>query len=232
MTKQEAYNKMIDGYPVTHKSFSPKEFLWMDPNDYIIRDENAEEFEESWDVNEDNHDFDIGWYIFKNNNVFKQTKKKYAAKQREDNPIRYIKGKTPRELEYRESVYNRKEEDMESIMIGMSEGKSKITLDADSDIPVVDAKHNNQTVDIDDELRRETRKSIKGLIIIYIMRYLIWIGLGGLLIYQLGNPLTQSIVGLVAMLYIIFITLDLRKDLKKINKRRREIDEAEKKYNN
>lgn len=60
MTKEEAYNAMQKGYPISHKNLSPDEFLWMDDN-YIIKDEEGNEFEESWDVT----DWATGWYIFK-----------------------------------------------------------------------------------------------------------------------------------------------------------------------
>ena len=36
MTNIEAYNSMIDGFAVSHKLFSPDEFLYMDENVMII----------------------------------------------------------------------------------------------------------------------------------------------------------------------------------------------------
>ena len=66
MTKEEAYNKMQEGYPVSHKNFSEDEFLWMDEN-YIIKDEQGNDFENAWDVQND-PDWNIGWYIFKKKN--------------------------------------------------------------------------------------------------------------------------------------------------------------------
>ena len=72
MTKDEAYTKMQHGYPVSHVNFPPNEFLWMD-EDYIIRDENGDAFENSWDVNNTN-EWDTGWYIFKNKTKIITTK--------------------------------------------------------------------------------------------------------------------------------------------------------------
>ena len=63
---------MQHGYPVSHVNFSPNEFLWMD-EDYIIRDENGDVFENSWDVNNTN-EWDTGWYIFKNKTKIITTK--------------------------------------------------------------------------------------------------------------------------------------------------------------
>ena len=66
MTKEEAYNKMQEGYPVSHKNFSPDEFLWMDDN-YIIKDEEGNDFENAWDVNKTD-EWNTNWYIYKKQN--------------------------------------------------------------------------------------------------------------------------------------------------------------------
>lgn len=63
MTKEEAYNTMQEGIPVSHKDFREDEFLWMDEN-YIIRDENGDEFESSWDVKKGDR-WETDWYIYK-----------------------------------------------------------------------------------------------------------------------------------------------------------------------
>lgn len=63
MTKEEAYNAMQEGLCVSHKDFSEDEFLYMDEN-YIIRDENGDEFESTWDVKTSERWLD-GWYIYK-----------------------------------------------------------------------------------------------------------------------------------------------------------------------
>lgn len=65
MTREEAYNAMQEGLPISHKDFAEDEFLYMD-QDYIIRDENGDVFEESWDVQETSERFKLGWYIYKN----------------------------------------------------------------------------------------------------------------------------------------------------------------------
>lgn len=63
MTKEEAYNAMQEGLCVTHKDFAEDEFLYMDEN-YIIRDENGDEFESSWDVKTSDR-WLTDWYIYK-----------------------------------------------------------------------------------------------------------------------------------------------------------------------
>lgn len=65
MTNIEAYNSMIDGFAVSHKLFSPDEFIYMDEN-HIIRDEKGNEYETTWDVKVDMDDFKTDWYICKN----------------------------------------------------------------------------------------------------------------------------------------------------------------------
>ena len=65
MTNIEAYNSMIDGFAVSHKLFSPDEFLYMDEN-HIIRDEKGEEYETTWDVKSQMDQFKTDWYIIKN----------------------------------------------------------------------------------------------------------------------------------------------------------------------
>lgn len=63
MTKEEAYNMMQEGYPVSHTNFAEDEYLWMDEN-YIIKDEQGNDFENSWDVNKTDI-WNTGWYIYK-----------------------------------------------------------------------------------------------------------------------------------------------------------------------
>ena len=72
MTKQEAYNKMLEGYCVSHKDFGSDEFLFMDES-YIIRDETGEEFEESWDVRTGDS-WETNWFIFKNKKLIDKAK--------------------------------------------------------------------------------------------------------------------------------------------------------------
>ena len=45
MTNEEAYNKMGEGYAVSHKLFGKNEYLYMDES-FIMRDENDEEEKE------------------------------------------------------------------------------------------------------------------------------------------------------------------------------------------
>jgi hypothetical protein len=66
----EAYNSMIDGFAVSHKDFNENEFLYMDEN-HIIRDENGEEYETTWDVKSQMERFKIDWYICKNRTEIK-----------------------------------------------------------------------------------------------------------------------------------------------------------------
>jgi len=62
MIKEEAYNKMVEGYMITHKLFSPKEYLYMDEQ-FIIRNSNGETFENDWDVL-NNPEWATDWYIY------------------------------------------------------------------------------------------------------------------------------------------------------------------------
>lgn len=91
MTQMEAYNSMIDGMAVTHKDFAPDEFLYMDEN-MIIRDENGDEYEATWDVKTKMDRFKTDWYICKNrtmiNNTISTNKKKRLGDQ-----IPYIEAK-------------------------------------------------------------------------------------------------------------------------------------------
>lgn len=64
MTKMEAYDAMIDGMAVSHKSFSPDEYIYMDEQ-LILRDENDNEFESSWDVRTGDR-WETDWYVCKN----------------------------------------------------------------------------------------------------------------------------------------------------------------------
>ena len=63
MTKEEAYNAMQEGLCVTHKDLADDEFLYMDEN-YIIKDENGDEFEASWDAKTSDR-WNTDWYIYK-----------------------------------------------------------------------------------------------------------------------------------------------------------------------
>lgn len=63
MTKEEAYNAMQEGLCVSHKDLAEDEFLYMDEN-YIIRDENGDEFESTWDVKTSER-WLSDWYIYK-----------------------------------------------------------------------------------------------------------------------------------------------------------------------
>lgn len=73
MTREEAYNTMQEGIPISHKDFGEDEFLYMDEN-YIIRDEDGYEFEASWDVQETQERFKTGWYIYKNKKKIEKKK--------------------------------------------------------------------------------------------------------------------------------------------------------------
>lgn len=64
MTKEEAYNKMSEGYAITHTSFRKDEYLYMDES-YIIRDEENNVFENEWDARAD-QSWNVDWYIYKN----------------------------------------------------------------------------------------------------------------------------------------------------------------------
>lgn len=80
MTKEEAYKAMLDGKAVTHKLFSPDEFLYMDEL-LIIRDEQDDEFENSWDV-KNGDEWSTDWYICKSKrsqNKLKESKLRAAA---------------------------------------------------------------------------------------------------------------------------------------------------------
>lgn len=63
MIKEEAYNKMSEGYMVTHKLFKPGEFLYMDKQ-FIIRNEDGTTFENDWDVLT-TPEWNIDWFIYK-----------------------------------------------------------------------------------------------------------------------------------------------------------------------
>ena len=71
MTKEQAYNAMVEGLPVSHKDLSEDEFFWMDEN-YIIRDEEGNETDDEWDIRE-NERWQTNWYIYK-----KAKKKKFS----------------------------------------------------------------------------------------------------------------------------------------------------------
>lgn len=64
MTKMEAYDAMLDGMAVSHKSFSPDEYIYMDEQ-LILRDENDNEFESTWDVRTGDM-WETDWYVCKN----------------------------------------------------------------------------------------------------------------------------------------------------------------------
>lgn len=64
MTKMEAYDAMLDGMAVSHKSFSPNEYIYMDEQ-LILRDENDNEFESTWDVRTGDM-WETDWYVCKN----------------------------------------------------------------------------------------------------------------------------------------------------------------------
>ncbi len=63
MTKNEAYDAMQQGLLVTHTSFLPGQYIYMDES-FIMRDETNHEFEESWDALT-NDMFKTGWCISK-----------------------------------------------------------------------------------------------------------------------------------------------------------------------
>lgn len=63
MIKEEAYQKMSEGYMVTHKLFNPNEYLYMD-DCFIIRSQDGEVFENDWDVRT-SPEWNIDWYIYK-----------------------------------------------------------------------------------------------------------------------------------------------------------------------
>lgn len=63
MIKEEAYQKMSEGYMVTHRLFNPNEYLYMD-DCFIIRSQDGEVFESDWDVRI-SQEWNIDWYIYK-----------------------------------------------------------------------------------------------------------------------------------------------------------------------
>lgn len=72
MIKEEAYNMMSRGYPVTHKLFGRDEYLYMDKS-FIIRNEDGMEFENDWDVRT-SPEWLVDWYVYKNK-LDKETKR-------------------------------------------------------------------------------------------------------------------------------------------------------------
>lgn len=102
MTKQEAYNKMLEGYCVSHKDFGSDEFLFMDES-YIIRDETGEEFEESWDVRTGDS-WETNWFIFKNKKLIDKAKGLTDIVLDKVDTVTYIEGNTEREQEYRDRI--------------------------------------------------------------------------------------------------------------------------------
>lgn len=63
MTKNEAYEAMQEGYPISHKDFGPDQYLYMD-QEFFIRDEEGNLFEASWD-NCNTDRWNIDWFIYK-----------------------------------------------------------------------------------------------------------------------------------------------------------------------
>jgi hypothetical protein len=84
MIKEEALNKMSEGYYVTHKLFAKDEYLYMD-DCCIIRNENGTEFEADWDTRI-SQEWLIDWYIYKGP-IRKNT---IPKKQLETSNINYI----------------------------------------------------------------------------------------------------------------------------------------------
>ena len=91
MTKEEAYNAMQEGLCVSHKDFAENEFLYMDEN-YIIKDENGDEFESTWDVKTSDR-WLSDWYIYKG---VGSKKRKLLHTESKDTPymISHIFGKS------------------------------------------------------------------------------------------------------------------------------------------
>lgn len=92
MTKQEAYEAMQEGYPVSHKDFGEGEFIYMDQN-FFIRDENGNLFESTWDVRTTER-WEADWYIFKNKQIKRRTDPQLLQNRREENEnlISHIQG--------------------------------------------------------------------------------------------------------------------------------------------
>ena len=107
MTNIEAYNSMIDGFAVSHKLFSPEEFLYMDES-HIIRDENGEEYETTWDVKSQMDQFKTDWFICKNRTDInkKIAMNKYVLKGGPD-AIEYIEDQKYQEAIASEPVDNK-----------------------------------------------------------------------------------------------------------------------------
>jgi len=63
MIREEAYNKMTEGYAITHKLFRSNEYLYMDES-FIIRNENDDAFENEWDI-KSHSEWLTDWYIYK-----------------------------------------------------------------------------------------------------------------------------------------------------------------------
>ena len=62
MIKEEAYNKMSEGYMVSHKLFSLKDYIYMD-DQLMIRKSTGELFENEWDIITDK-DWATDWFIY------------------------------------------------------------------------------------------------------------------------------------------------------------------------
>lgn len=93
MTKNEAYEAMQEGYPISHKDFSPNQFLYMDQN-FIIRDENGIEWEASWDVADKDTRFGLNWFIYKGTVTKRMgTGRKLIEVASNENLISHIQGK-------------------------------------------------------------------------------------------------------------------------------------------
>lgn len=84
MTKEEAYNSMSEGYLVSHKDWSNEQFVFMTEN-YWIKDENLQDFEQSWDKLDEDQRWATGWYIYKSSNPSLVQKRRFLNMSRKDN---------------------------------------------------------------------------------------------------------------------------------------------------
>ena len=90
MTKEEAYNAMQEGLCVSHKDFAEDEFLYMNEN-FIIKDENGDDFEASWDVKTSDR-WLTDWYIYKGKGAKKRKFLSFGKQEEETFKIAHIYG--------------------------------------------------------------------------------------------------------------------------------------------
>lgn len=139
MTKREAYDRMIEGYAISHNLFGKDEFLFMDDN-YIIRDENGNEFEASWDAKEGDS-WETDWFIYKNNKLFKLARKKASAEALEGNTP-YITDNMEDGEKYRQEMYDKH---ADQLLLSAFGDDDNVVVDTDelSSVKTVDVVNND-----------------------------------------------------------------------------------------